>query len=67
MFFHVIFDQLFLINCNRSNIYRLFSFRSATLPCSARLPDTSGVSEPDITDGLKACNDPTCHLQSTKQ
>lgn len=57
--------------CHRPIIYDVcankYNTESATLPCSARLPDTSGVSEPDVTDGLKACNVPTCHLKSTNQ
>ncbi|CAG2209076.1 unnamed protein product [Mytilus edulis] len=39
---------------------------SASSPCSARLPDTSGVSQPDDTQGLTTCYVPQCHQKSTK-
>ncbi|CAG2209075.1 unnamed protein product [Mytilus edulis] len=57
--------------CHKPIIYDVcansYSTESAPFPCSARLPDTSGVSEPDVTDGLGACYIPTCHLKSGDQ
>ncbi|CAG2225372.1 unnamed protein product [Mytilus edulis] len=53
--------------CHKPIIYDVcansYDIKSAPFPCSARLPDTSGVSEPDDTDGLNACYIPTCHSQ----
>ncbi|CAG2225375.1 unnamed protein product [Mytilus edulis] len=53
--------------CHKPIIYDVcansYDTKSAPFPCSARLPDTSGVSEPDDTDGLNACYIPTCHSQ----
>ncbi|XP_052058299.1 VWFA and cache domain-containing protein 1-like isoform X2 [Mytilus californianus] len=44
-----------------------YNTESAPSPCSARIPDTSGKNDPDITDGLDACYTPTCHEKSSKQ
>ncbi|VDI55121.1 Hypothetical predicted protein, partial [Mytilus galloprovincialis] len=43
-----------------------YNTESASSPCSARIPDTSGKNKPDVTDGLKTCFTPTCHLKTTK-
>ncbi|VDI55129.1 Hypothetical predicted protein [Mytilus galloprovincialis] len=44
-----------------------YNTESASSPCSARIPDTSGKNEPDDTDGLKACYAPICYKKTTKQ
>ncbi|XP_052058729.1 uncharacterized protein LOC127698979 [Mytilus californianus] len=44
-----------------------YNTESASSPCSARIPDTSGKNKPDVTDGLKACFIPRCHLKTEKQ
>ncbi|XP_076105805.1 VWFA and cache domain-containing protein 1-like [Mytilus galloprovincialis] len=56
--------------CHSPIIYDVCSNKyhtgSASPPCSARLPDTSGVSQPDDTQGLTTCYVPKCHQKATK-
>ncbi|XP_076108267.1 VWFA and cache domain-containing protein 1-like isoform X3 [Mytilus galloprovincialis] len=56
--------------CHSPIIYDVCSNKyntgSASPPCSARLPDTSGVSQPDDTQGLSTCYVPKCHQKATK-
>ncbi|XP_071178352.1 VWFA and cache domain-containing protein 1-like isoform X1 [Mytilus edulis] len=57
--------------CHKPIIYDIcsnsYKTESASSPCSARIPDTSGTNEPDDTDGLKACYVPTCYKKTNKQ
>jgi hypothetical protein len=57
--------QIHLVSVHRKSwlVYQLgfLYYSDGSLPCSARIPDTSGVSTPEELNDLITCFNPQCH------
>jgi hypothetical protein len=63
--------QIHLVSVHRKSwlVYQhvFLYYSDGNLPCSARIPDTSGVSTPEELPGLPTCFKPQCPTRKSKR